>query len=510
MKHAIKILCFVLLLAMIVSAFAACGGAGSDQPGKETQVGKTGDETQKSGTGESESGSTETESDDGFPRTYDWGYETVKFLCWQRPDWNPVRTMHDIVSIGLTGDLVGDAVYYRNEEVKERYKVNIEMELQHQNTVPNTIKNQVASGTHEWDVLYPRLYEAATLILGGNFLNLLDAPNLRLEKPWWDQNCKEVLTICDGLYYCATDLNVNDKDGTAALAFNKQEQQNNPGLDDFYKLVAEGTWTMDRLIENASIAARDDGNEVMDVNDFWGFIGGKDVVISFYHGSGSTIVSKTDPDTYTLTLGTERDIDVIDEIVEIFEADKTWFFNHHSRGLDDNAYSQLFTSGHGLFFWMRLDEVTNMRGTEFDFGILPTPKYDEDQDHYYSLVSPHICAIMSLPSTSVGDSLERTTMVVEAMSEISHGDLRNAYVEQSLKYKFSRDEESSVSVGLILDNRVFDPGFLYDFGPLREQIQVMGTSYKSLTVLMEQYRTATETNIYNFLFDLEEMQADFG
>ena len=39
-----------------------------------------------------------------------------------------------------------------------------------------------------------------------------------------------------------------------------------------------------------------------------------------------------------------------------------------------HSVHNLFSDGHGLFFWTRMDEVTTLRSMETDFGILPTPK----------------------------------------------------------------------------------------------------------------------------------------
>ena len=131
---------------------------------------------------------------------------------------------------------------------------------------------------------------------------------------------------------------------------------------------------------------------------------------------------------------------------------------------DDIYYRQLFESGHGLFFWMRLDEVTNMREGDADFGIIPVPKLEESQDTYYSMVSQHTTGLMSIPKTQGGDKLEEVGLVLEAMAAISHYDLIPAYIESSLKTKHSRDAESAEMLDIIIGNRIFDPMLIYNFG----------------------------------------------
>ena len=84
---------------------------------------------------------------------------------------------------------------------------------------------------------------------------------------------------------------------------------------------------------------------------------------------------------------------------------------------------------------MRLDDVTNMRAGEADFGIIPTPKYEESQDAYYSMVSQHTTGLLSVPITLTGDKLSEVGMVLEALAAESHYTLIPEYIETSLKIK---------------------------------------------------------------------------
>ena len=113
---------------------------------------------------------------------------------------------------------------------------------------------------------------------------------------------------------------------------------------------------------------------MMPDDDLYGLLGGNDVMSCFYFGSGSRLVTHDDTGAFALTFGSERDINAATKVVEMMN--QKWFMNHHTiSNTDDTYYRQLFESGHGLFFWMRLDDVTNMRAGEADFGIIPTPKY---------------------------------------------------------------------------------------------------------------------------------------
>jgi hypothetical protein len=62
-------------------------------------------------------------------------------------------------------------------------------------------------------------------------------------------------------------------------------------------------------------------------------------------------------------------------------------------------------------------------------------------------------------------------MILEAMSAHSYYDLQNEYVEVSLKTRYARDDESEAMLDIILNNRVFDPGVIFNFGRFADEYQ---------------------------------------
>ena len=213
--------------------------------------------------------------------------------------------------------------------------------------------------------------------------------------------------------------------------------------------------------------------QMMPDDDLYGLLGGNDVMAAFFYGSGSSLVTHDETGAFALTFGSERDINAATKVVEMMN--QKWFMNHHTiSNTDDTYYRQLFESGHGLFFWMRLDDVTNMRAGEADFGIIPTPKYEESQDAYYSMVSQHTTGLMSVPITLTGDKLSEVGMVLEALAAESHYTLIPEYIETSLKTKNSRDAESADMLDIIINNRVFDPMLIYNFGGFADSFMELG------------------------------------
>jgi hypothetical protein len=247
-----------------------------------------------------------------------------------------------------------------------------------------------------------------------------------------------------------------------------------------------------------------DGDDVMDKNDFWGFLGKHDVLTSFFHGSGGLFVVKDEYDAFTFNFGTdETHISATEEIIDyIMKGD--FFFNHHMEGIDDTEYTKMFTSGGGLFFWMRLDEVTNMRGSETNFGILPIPKYTETQENHHSTVSQHTTGLLSIPLSTAGDDLFRVGMVLEAMSAHSHYDLQKEYVEVALKGRYARDNESEEMLDIIFNNRVFDPALVFGFGGFADGYQSLSSGTGNIASYLASKETQTIDAIDEFNAKLME------
>ena len=465
-----RITAVLIALLMLVPTLASC----SDNTPAETKETTSQQETAQ--TAEStDASSDETTAEDerikpNIPESADFGGDTITFLHWYNTAWTEtVRQSRDIYAEGITGEAINDAVYNRNVKIEDAYKVKIALQLEQSTDIASMVGQQVTAGDSTYDVVYQILSAAPALIQKSYFHNLFNVPNIDLEKPWWDQNSISSLSTMGILPLVSTSINVNDKDATAALAFNKTIASNNQ-LEDLYTLVREGKWTYDKLTEMAEATYNDsNGDGTMTPDDVYGFLGGRDVIDSLYHGSGSQFITKNENDEFVFTFGTERDVDVISKGIDIVNS--VWYFNHHAwKDQSDILYRQIFETGHGLFFWMRLDDVTNMRAGDADFGIIPIPKYEEAQDKYYSLVSQHTTGLMSIPITCAGDELSMVGMVLEALAAESHYTLIPEYIETSLKTKNSRDAESADMLDIILGNRVFDPMNVYSFANFGDAI----------------------------------------
>jgi len=173
------------------------------------------------------------------------------------------------------------------------------------------------------------------------------------------------------------------------------------------------------------------------------------------------------------------------------------------RVTNDTEYRQMFENGRGMFFWTRLDDVGIMRGADIEFGILPIPKYTEEQDRYYSLVSIHTNGLMSVPITVM--NVERTSAIMEAMAYESTDTVQVAYYDITLKGKSARDIESSDMLDIIIGNRVFDLGIFYHIGGFDTEYEKLSTNRKGMASTFATYEKRIEKDIDNLVKLISEM-----
>lgn len=100
------------------------------------------------------------------------------------------------------------------------------------------------------------------------------------------------------------------------------------------------------------------------------------------------------------------------------------------------------TEDRAFFNVVTLDAVEDLRAIESDFGILPMPKYNAQQDSYKSHVQQNYSSAMSIPN--VVTDYELIGKVLEEMVYQSMLTVKPTNIDIPLGSKYIRDPESRV------------------------------------------------------------------
>jgi len=232
------------------------------------------------------------------------------------------------------------------------------------------------------------------------------------------------------------------------MLFNR-EIMRDLGLESPYKYVFDGTWTMDKLTEFTKGAYRDlNGNGVKDDEDIYGYV---NTSMDRYFPSSCEvkIVTVDKGGRPALSINGERYASVINKAYNLIHAPDSyaelgWFesFAHFANG---KALTVFWHTG----YWKEL------RPIEFEFGILPPPKLNEQQKNYHILLA----SVLGVPN-NIGDP-ENLSMIIQAFAEKSYKYLRPAMIDNVLYNKCLQDEESQRIMDIILDSKTYDLGFTF-------------------------------------------------
>ena len=388
-------------------------------------------------------------------KTYD-GEEVMFLTCLSVGyDW---YTSYEIYAAEMNGQLINDAVYTRNQQIEELLDIKIaETKMADAHKVA---QETLIAGDDQFDVVMPYINSTISLATQGLLMDLNTIPYLDLEKPWWDQRANENMVIADKLFFSTGDIAILDNECTMVMFFNKDmiEQYS---LENPYELVKEHKWTIDKVGEMASVVTHDlNGDGKMTKDDTWGLSVAGNAPISFYFGAGERIVDVDEEGKLAFQIGSSRSYDVMDKVMtlcydELMLSDKT-----ASAGFD--VVSVMFNAGQVMFVTFALVDINALREAEFEFGILPYPLFDETQQEYNNLISSGLVSSTSVPYNN--KNTELTGVTLEAMAYYSTSTLTPAYYDNALKTRYVRDEESGEMLDIIFATRVYDLGFIFDWG----------------------------------------------
>lgn len=434
-----KVILFLLTAALLLSA--SCGEASVD--GKTTTPDSSGDDIK-----ESDSAATETELSDDLGK-YDFGGRSFSIYTRTTPLFYPYLDRQE-----ATGDTIDDAVYNRNRKLEERFNFSFDEQYYDYTVEGNDAPRKLLlAGDDTYQLYVGRCVHMFNYASEGYFYKIDDLTAINTEKPYWNSQLYDDLSIGNAHYFAVGDFNISAFDLTHVLLFNKK-MIDDLNLGDIYSTVLDGKWTFDRFGEMSRAAVSDvNGDSVMDENDQYGYTSlGKQVLPGFWIAGGALSMKKDDGQLVYTAPTDQKFIDVCQKVFEITWNDNIW--HRVPITVDREEEMQMFCDGKALFTDSSCFQISLTRDAATDFGIIPYPKYDETQDKYYSRIEG--CELFGVPLTNTDP--EMTSVILEAMACESRKIVIPAYYEVALKVKFTRDEESSKMLDIAFENRVFDYG----------------------------------------------------
>ena len=446
----------LLLAALMLTQFTACSEktTGEDTSGGEDTSAVPGEET-------SESESETNEYDALMADVPTGNYDGYQFMMLNNES-NFAYTQMDADE--QTGEPIHDAIYNRNQAVANRLNIKIDENMVGYADVTTTMTNCIASEDDTYSCFWNEAYLIAPFAIGGQLLNINDISAIDLEKPWWDGDALDEIAFGDYQYFLVGDLHLMFKEAFFIMGFNKNILDAN-NLAEPYDMVREGTWTMDVMksyMETVKVDLNGDG--VMDGYDRFGMTTTGSCVAGFIIASDEVFIERGEDGIPVLVQPSDRFYSVYEKIFGM-TMDTSVDYSciagvTPNLSVYEDDFHGVFRSGNALFYLEPIGSLKKFRDIEIEFGVLPTPKYDESQEDYITYITS-FAALCGIPITA---DAERTGVILENLGAESFGELRETYINDTLNFKYIRDEESVEMLNLILDSGRFNLADILSIG----------------------------------------------
>ncbi len=382
---------------------------------------------------------------------------------WFDVDWSAVEE---------TAEDINDGVYRRTARVEEQLGIDVVPEPGGVFGDGTPLKKSIMANDSIYDIAFISVRSAGNLSQEECLYDLFDLDQLEIEADWWDQNCVKDMSINNMLFMLTGDIEIMYKKSIGVTLFNKVMAKDNQ-LPNLYELVSNKEWTVDKIAEFGYGISEDVNNDnKWTKEDTYAFLYYTDVTALGVIAAEASFCEKDEDDLPEITFFSDRTIDTLDAWFEILYDETLSYVDNN-----EDVLKPMFISGQALFDFNEFHAVEQLRQMETDFGILPIPMLDEDQEGYHHSINPHVGSVMVVPYDN--DDLEFTAWVTDSLGAASKNILTPKYYDAYLKWKNTRDDESKDVIDLVLSTVRYDFGYMYDFGGLSDITLTMANSKKT-------------------------------
>ena len=432
-----RLLALFLAIVMLLP-LAACGTA-TDDPSA------TGDQSTDAAT----EGAT-----DYFPdvQKTDYEGETFRMIGFNGPGtWYYAESLsNEQGSIHV----LNNTIYEMNTMVEDYLGIEIEYEqitsVVTGGEVFDTVQLSISAGDDDYQlcILHP-YYSYVKFITQNYAMDFYDLPDFDIDQPYWNREVMEQLSINDHAFiglgdFCHYDINI--------LYCNK-DMLTNVGREIPYDDVRNGTWTMSDFYAITADLYADDGDGKRNNKDTYGFASMWDANGSaFMQGCDIYVATRNEENMFELSLYGERLETMYSDLYTWSQDESTYLWSFGQR--NDGNVTIDFLNGQSYFTHDKLG--TQYLEAEFALGMLPMPKYDENQPEY--------CHVNWGNNIVIPGSVKNKEMVGEALELLSYYSktlVQQKYYDEVLQLRVSEAPDDRDMVELIYNTVVFDPGIAF-------------------------------------------------
>ncbi len=382
----------------------------------------------------------------------------------QFEELNFATIVGNIVPETLTdgGDMIESKKFDRDVYVKEKLgiKINYIESLSATNAEEVAqMQTWALSGLNDIDIFGQQPDNLMSLALNDCLNDLRTISTINLDNPWWSQNANANLSF-GGKQYVAIGPTFEWYYGAVlAMAYNKGMAQQ-LGMEDLYAVVKRGDWTLETLknmCANYGLTDTEQGKYAFSCSSGVGPYG-------IFASAGGKFSTFDEQGNIVVDVAGEDGERVLSKLLEAFKINETVFGNI-------TVSSNAFINKQTMFWNTTIGYIEQfLPSSDVDYGIIPCPKYDTNQENYISCAWPSSSTSVAIPKGIAGERLEWVAMFLDAYAFLGDEMVKPAKYDAVLKYHVALDEDASTMLDLIFEDVYYDLNLICDLGGSRTYV----------------------------------------
>lgn len=373
---------------------------------------------------------------------------------------------YSYIDVELSGDVLDDAMWKRNSDIEETFIFDLVEVNKTSDEIQAAVRECVLSGDDVYQVAYPLTYHMGGMLTDRLFWDLREGDGFAFDEPWWDQAIMEDVPFGPdkSIFFASSDISLHNFEMSWCFYFNRNMVLNHQ-LDLPYDAVNEGRWTYDLLYEYTSVAHNLNGDDSYAWNpegsSVYGFTSMHDCIYQSFIACGEPLIEMNDG-APVMTAGSDRFYKIAEKLTKVYGTAGLAVFGNDRN--NKSHYEMVFAAQRAMFVGAEIksgDGGGVFAEMENDYGIVPLPKFDEEQEGYVSPVA--VWTYFITVPVSNGD-LDTTSIILDALSYLSYRDVIPAYYDVTLSVKNIRDKETADMLAIIRDCRTYFTAYAFGWG----------------------------------------------
>ena len=381
------------------------------------------------------------------------------------------------------GDIISQEIFRRNVAVEDYLNVNINFidGGAESSNAATDCRPLLQSDSGEFDAYELIQWNGMGLVTEGWFKNLDDSNYLDFEGEWWSEDFMDAAKINGHNYVMAGDVGIDMVSCAASIFVNKNmlaKYHGENAYEELRTMVLDGKWTIEEITKLSKDTYDDlNRNEVVDLEDQFGFLSSQNHIDGWYFGAGGTTIVRDNEGKAVLSMGDEYTVDVMERLYRVMHVESPNDYGNNAGTVQiynnkhQSTLVEKFSKGEMMFCIGYLYTSRNLTNMDDKFAPLPYPKYNTDQEEYYSILH-NIVTLFAIPTSCA--KYDQTSASFEVMASFGKQMILPSYYETMLKIRYLDNAEDAALVDLIYNARMSDIGVIFNskaFSIPRKMIQ---------------------------------------